>query len=226
VASEIYIGCSNGELLRFALQADAFYALISHQTVVAGKPIDDMVIISSQHRALVQLDAQLHFYTVSSLDPIPQNIIRPIRHVVTFAVDHLHLASQSVDFCVVKWRAIVQYTLCDRLYYGKVSLDPQFTACLLNFTLGNTTPATEGDEETGLADGYSSLCMTFRTLDSWQATYKLALLHKSPVSIPHLIGMIQSGSFSNADRVWEMKTTGTVTPCHKPFTQNTCFAHV
>jgi hypothetical protein len=111
----------------------------------------------------------------------------------------------------MKRRAIIQYTLRDRLYYGKVSLDPQFTACLLNFTLGNTTPAMEGDDETGLADGYSSPkpwpCMTFRTLDSWQATYKHALLHKSPISIPHLIGMIQSGSFSNADRVWEMKTT-------------------
>ena len=126
-ASEIYVGCSNGELLRFSLQADAFYALVSRQTVVAGKPIDDIVIISSQHRALVQSDAQLHFYTVPSLDPIPQNVIRPIRHVVTFAVDHLHLQrppSQSldpIDFCVVKRRAIAQYTLRDRLYYSKVS---------------------------------------------------------------------------------------------------------
>lgn len=140
-ASEIYVGCSNGELLRFALQADAFYALVSRQTVVAGKAIDDMVIISSQHRALVQSDGQLHFYTVPSLDPIPQNVIRPIRHVVTFAVDHLHLASQSVDFSVVKRRAIVQYTLRDRLYYGKVPLDLKFTACLLNLFSGNTTPA-------------------------------------------------------------------------------------
>jgi hypothetical protein len=52
--SEIYVGCSNGELLRFSLQADAFYALVSRQTVAAGKPIDDIVILSSHHRAFIQ----------------------------------------------------------------------------------------------------------------------------------------------------------------------------
>ena len=81
----------NGKLLRFALQADAFYGLVSHQTVVAGKPTDDIVIISSQHRANVQLDAQLRLYTVPSLDPMSQNVIRPIRRVITFTVNHLHL---------------------------------------------------------------------------------------------------------------------------------------
>jgi hypothetical protein len=62
VEPEIYAGSLNGVPLWFALQADTLYALISHQTVVAAKPID-MVIISSQHRALVWSDAQLHFYT-------------------------------------------------------------------------------------------------------------------------------------------------------------------
>ncbi|KAF8333764.1 hypothetical protein F5887DRAFT_1063626 [Amanita rubescens] len=136
-ANEIYAGCSNGELLRFALQPDHSHTLVSRQTVTAGKSIDDIVIIPCQHRALIQSDGQLHFYTIPSLDPIPQNVIRPIRHVVTFAVDHFHLqrpppplssSSQTldlVDFCVVKKRAIAQYTLRDRLYYHKEIPLPQ-----------------------------------------------------------------------------------------------------
>lgn len=129
-ANEIYAGCSNGELFRFALQPEHKYALVSRQTVVVGKSIDDIVIIPCQYRAIIQSDGQLHFYTVPSLDPIAHNVIRPIRHVLTFAVDHFHLqrppppsSSQTldlVDFCVVKKRAIAQYTLRDRLYYHKV----------------------------------------------------------------------------------------------------------
>ncbi|KAF8637927.1 hypothetical protein AX17_002548 [Amanita inopinata Kibby_2008] len=141
LGSEIYVGCSNGELLRFALQADdpnklESYSLLSRQTVFTGEPIDEIVIIPSHYRALILSDSQIHFYTIPSLDPVSQNVIRPIRHVVTFAVDHLHLrrpvpplsASQvpePVEFCVVKWRAIALYTLRDRLYYHKEIPLPQ-----------------------------------------------------------------------------------------------------
>ncbi|KAK2463814.1 hypothetical protein APHAL10511_004119 [Amanita phalloides] len=126
-ASDVYIGCSNGELLRFALNADGpgSYTLLSRQTVVPGKAIDEIVLIPCQLRALIQSDAQLHFYTLPSLDAIPNNITRPIRHVVTFAVDQLQLQRpashtvEPVDFCVVKRRAIALYTLRDRLYYHK-----------------------------------------------------------------------------------------------------------
>ncbi|KAF8629820.1 hypothetical protein AX15_003265 [Amanita polypyramis BW_CC] len=141
LGSEIYVGCSNGELLRYALQADdpkklESYSLLSRQTVATGKSIDEIVIIPSQYRALILSEGQLHFYTVPSLDLVPPNVIRPIRHVVTFAVDHLHLirpasppsssqAFEPVDFCVVKRRSIALYTLRDRLYYHKEIPLPQ-----------------------------------------------------------------------------------------------------
>ncbi|KAM6503566.1 hypothetical protein JOM56_000509 [Amanita muscaria] len=141
LGSEVYVGCSNGELLRFALQADnpkklESYSLLSRQTVSTSRPIDSIVIIPCQYRALILADSQIHFFEVPSLDPIPQNIIRPLRHVVTFAVDHLHLKRpppplatahiiEPIDFCVVKRRAIALYTLRDRLHYHKEIPLPQ-----------------------------------------------------------------------------------------------------
>lgn len=188
-ASEIYVGCSNGELLRFALQADAFYALVSRQTVVAGKAIDEIVIISSQQRALVQSDAQLHFYTVPSLDPV----IRPIRQVVTFAVDHLHLqrpASDPVDFSVVKRRAIAQYSLRDRLYYTKVTSPKSTTSSPANnsLALGNPTPARRYAGQTHRPE---SLHRRQRSLQHHQPRRSLAVSHHailtshSPNSLSH-----------------------------------------
>src|SRR5271168_2507850 len=58
-------------------------------------------------------DHQIHLYTVPSLDPFPS---KPIRHVVTFAVDDQHLRRpppsfspqgvrpplEPVDFCIIK----------------------------------------------------------------------------------------------------------------------------
>ncbi|KIM47115.1 hypothetical protein M413DRAFT_422845 [Hebeloma cylindrosporum] len=141
IGSEIYAGCSNGELIRFALQADdptklESYTIISRQTLPGDKPIDEIVLIPSLSRALVLSDHQIHFYTIPSLDPFP---IKPIRHVVTFAVDDQHLRRpaptsasagiqlpiEPVDFSVVKRNGIAMYTLKDRLVYQKEIPLPQ-----------------------------------------------------------------------------------------------------
>lgn len=80
---------------------------------------------------LVSTDHQIYFYTVPSLDPFP---IKPIRHVVTFAVDDQHLKRpppslspqgvrlpvEPVDFCIIKRAGLAMYTLKDRLSYLKV----------------------------------------------------------------------------------------------------------
>uniref|UniRef100_A0A8H8CKT2 CNH domain-containing protein n=1 Tax=Psilocybe cubensis TaxID=181762 RepID=A0A8H8CKT2_PSICU len=135
LGSEIYAGCSNGELLRFALQADGpnnlqTYTLLSRQVVPGEKPIDEIVLVPSLSRALVLSDHQIHFYTIPSLDPYP---IKPIRNVVTFAVDDIHLKRQlpplsaqglqlpmePVDFCVVKRNGIAMFTMKDRVFYTK-----------------------------------------------------------------------------------------------------------
>ncbi|KAJ6473549.1 hypothetical protein C8R47DRAFT_1144794 [Mycena vitilis] len=137
LGSEIYVGCANGELIRFALQADdpntlEAYSIISRQSVPNDKPVDEIVLLPSISRALVLSDHQIHFYTLPALDAVPQHIMKPIRHVVAFAVDQNHLKRPApslsapaaleqlqVDLCVVKRSAISMYGLRDRLYYQK-----------------------------------------------------------------------------------------------------------
>ncbi|KDR80363.1 hypothetical protein GALMADRAFT_62776 [Galerina marginata CBS 339.88] len=141
LGSEIYAGCSNGELIRFALQADdpnklQSYTIISRQSLPGDKPVDEIVIIPSLSRALVLSDHQIYFYIIPSLDPFP---MKPIRNVVTFAVDDQHLKrpfpslsavglplpTEPVDFCVVKRSGIAMFTLKDRLVYTKeIPLQP------------------------------------------------------------------------------------------------------
>jgi hypothetical protein len=86
---------------------------------------------SAHHRKYQ--DRQIHFYTLPSLDPVPPNIIKPIRNVVTFAVDHQHLkrpppslsdpsAIKPIDFCVIKRSNIALYSLRERLVYRAVCL--------------------------------------------------------------------------------------------------------
>ncbi|KAF8903944.1 hypothetical protein CPB84DRAFT_1677706 [Gymnopilus junonius] len=134
--SEIYAGCSNGELIRFALQADdpnklESYTILSRQSLPGEKPIDEIVLIPSLSRALVLSDHQIYFYNIPSLDPFP---IKPVRNIVTFAVDDQHLKRtfptlsaagvplppESVDFSVVKRNGgIALFTMKDRLVYTK-----------------------------------------------------------------------------------------------------------
>ncbi|KAJ7792403.1 hypothetical protein B0H14DRAFT_2394577 [Mycena olivaceomarginata] len=133
LGSEIYVGCSNGELIRFALQADdpntlEAYSIISRQSVPNDKPVEEIVLLPSISRVLVLSDHQIHFYTLPALDAVPPHIIKPIRHVIAFAVDQNHLkrpapsssaAIEPVDLCVIKRNAIAMYGLRERLYYQK-----------------------------------------------------------------------------------------------------------
>lgn len=73
--SEVYVGCSNGDIMRFALQADdpgkvgfcldhlpcsnsdvfqlESYSILSRQTILNSKPIDEIVLVPSISRALI-----------------------------------------------------------------------------------------------------------------------------------------------------------------------------
>ncbi|KAF5389636.1 hypothetical protein D9757_004156 [Collybiopsis confluens] len=92
--SELYVGCSNGELMRFAVQADdprvESYTILSRQSLPNDKPVEEIALLPSISRALVLSDNQIHFYTLPSLDVVTG--IKPIRHVVTFAVDQRFLS--------------------------------------------------------------------------------------------------------------------------------------
>jgi len=71
LGSEIYVGCSNGELLRFALQADdptklESYSLLSRQSLPNEKAVDEIVLVPSIARALV-LSGTGHLHCGGSL---------------------------------------------------------------------------------------------------------------------------------------------------------------
>ncbi|KAN0136306.1 hypothetical protein V8E53_005911 [Lactarius tabidus] len=132
LGSEIYAGCSNGDLLRFALQMNGpnqpvSYALVSRQTLPTGKPIEEIVLTPSISRAFVFSDRQIFLYIIPSLEPVPG--IKPIRNVMCFAVDHRHIVRPSlpdssapvlpVDFCVVKRSGVALYSLREQLLYHK-----------------------------------------------------------------------------------------------------------
>ena len=125
-----------------------FYSLLSRQSLPSGKSIDELILIPYMSRVLILSgertpsfrftplkylfkDRQIHFYTLPSLDPVPN--IKPLRHVETFAVDQHHLSRvpptvhdipsklQPVDFCVIKRNAIALYSLYEeRLVYSRV----------------------------------------------------------------------------------------------------------
>jgi len=133
LGSEIYVGCSNGDLLRFALQMNGpnqpgSYALVSRKTLPTGKPVEEIVLTPSISRAFVFSDRQIFLYIIPSLEPVPG--IKPIRNVMCFAVDHRHIVRPAlpmdspapvlaVDFCVVKRAGIALYSLREQLLYHK-----------------------------------------------------------------------------------------------------------
>jgi len=91
--------------------------------------VDEVVIVPCISRALILSDHQIHFYTIPSLDPVPN--IKPIRNVVTFAVDQQHLQrpapspsdppskAEQVEFCAIKRSNIQLYVIRDRPIFQK-----------------------------------------------------------------------------------------------------------
>jgi hypothetical protein len=90
--------------------------------------VDEIVLTPSISRAFVYSDRQVFLYIIPSLEPVPG--IKPIRNVMSFAVDHRHIVRPSlpmdspapvlpVDFCVVKRSGIALYSLREQLFYHK-----------------------------------------------------------------------------------------------------------
>ncbi|KAG6902189.1 hypothetical protein C0995_003285 [Termitomyces sp. Mi166 len=139
--SEIYVGCSNGELIRFALQAEdpnkVSPPILSRQTVPNEKSVDEIILVPCLGRAFILSDRVLYFYTLPSLDPVSLNIVKPIRHVVTLAVDHRDLqrppilpntpstALEPVNFCIIKRTGIAMYVMRERMSFLKEIPLPQ-----------------------------------------------------------------------------------------------------
>ncbi|KAH9057206.1 hypothetical protein EDB87DRAFT_1578953 [Lactarius vividus] len=133
--SEIYAGCSNGDLLRFALQANGpnqvnpIVSVSRRHTVSNDDPARIIYSrISKDTTNGKRADRQIFLYIIPSLEPVPG--IKPIRNVMCFAVDHRHIVRPSlpmdspapvlpVDLCVVKRTGIALYSLREQLLYHK-----------------------------------------------------------------------------------------------------------
>ncbi|TFY64543.1 hypothetical protein EVG20_g5905 [Dentipellis fragilis] len=126
LGSEIYVGSTDGQLLRFALQANGpgepeSYTLISRQQLPSRKPVEEIVIVQSISIVFVVCDRQVYFFRLPSLDPLPY---KPIRNVAAFAVDHQHILRpappipdahvEPIEFCIVKRTNIALYSFLDR----------------------------------------------------------------------------------------------------------------
>ncbi|KAA1474963.1 hypothetical protein DENSPDRAFT_805018 [Dentipellis sp. KUC8613] len=126
LGSEIYVGSTDGQLLRFALQANGpgepeSYTLISRQQLPSRKPVEEIIIVQSISVVFVVCDRQVYFFRLPSLDPLPY---KPIRNVAAFAVDHQHILRpappipdahvEPIEFCIVKRTNIALYSFLDR----------------------------------------------------------------------------------------------------------------
>ncbi|KAF8591308.1 hypothetical protein K439DRAFT_1402474 [Ramaria rubella] len=131
LGTEIYVGCSDGALLRYAfvdsLDSEAeSYQLLTHQALSSGHPIEQIVLAPSIEKVLVLCNHLIHFFTLPNLEPVED--IKPIRNVVTFALDDAQQRKsserrshqpESVNVCVIKRSSISVYNLGIRLGFRK-----------------------------------------------------------------------------------------------------------
>ncbi|KAF9648447.1 hypothetical protein BDM02DRAFT_3180162 [Thelephora ganbajun] len=128
---EIYVGCSNGQLLRFGLQAGSpdqieTHSILGTQALPTPKPIEEIILVPCVARILVLSDGQLHFFTLPELDILP---IPPIRNVQAVTVDQQALTRsflhaplhtvEAVDFCVTKKTGLGLFSLREKLVLHK-----------------------------------------------------------------------------------------------------------
>ncbi|GJJ14976.1 hypothetical protein Clacol_009246 [Clathrus columnatus] len=123
--TELYIGCSNGSLLRYAFISSLVdppegYQLLTHQSLPSNKPIEQIYIAASVEQVLVLSDSQVYFFSFPNLEPSTE--INPIRHVAMFTLDETQRRQtpdrrprpQEARLCILKRNAINLYTLSAR----------------------------------------------------------------------------------------------------------------
>ncbi|EKM50146.1 uncharacterized protein PHACADRAFT_178770 [Phanerochaete carnosa HHB-10118-sp] len=135
--NEIYVGCSNGDLLRFALQLNVSsptpdsYTLLSRQSVPNNRPIDDIILLPSLSRALVLSDRQIFVYILPMLDIMPSTAYKPIRQVLSIAIDEQQQRYATrrngnppsqpnpISFCVIKRQSVLVFHVREKPVYEK-----------------------------------------------------------------------------------------------------------
>ncbi|KIJ36749.1 hypothetical protein M422DRAFT_178925, partial [Sphaerobolus stellatus SS14] len=134
IGSDIYVGCSNGALLRYfcvdALNSSEpeSYQLLMSQSLPFERPIDQIILVPSVEHVLVFSGQQIHFFSYPNLEPIED--IKPLRNVVSFALDEAQLRKspserrspqqEFIRLCAIKRNSINVYVLtAPRLQFRK-----------------------------------------------------------------------------------------------------------
>ncbi|KZT37480.1 hypothetical protein SISSUDRAFT_1062828 [Sistotremastrum suecicum HHB10207 ss-3] len=127
IRNDIYVGCADGAVLRFSLPqlenglAES-YMLLNRHAFPQGKAIDDIKVIPSIRKILVQTDRRIYFFTYPDLDPIPPDKMPPLKNVVTFCLDERPpppvkpgQAPLAAEILVVKPKFIAPYVIGDKV---------------------------------------------------------------------------------------------------------------
>ncbi len=105
------------------------YVLRARQPLSPRRPANKILILPPIGKLLVLSEGVLQFFYLPNLDPVPNNVITPIRGVVTVALDDQEVALQIVDtsgtgmemsVCVVKKKTVALYRLGTRMSWIQV----------------------------------------------------------------------------------------------------------
>ncbi|KAG9103951.1 hypothetical protein FRC06_006736 [Ceratobasidium sp. 370] len=133
---DLYVGNSDGTLLRYSLREDGTreegnsYHVTARQVLASRKPIEQIAAIPCVAKLLVFSAGTIHFYTLPTLEPIPQALIQSMTRTLAFAVDEqamrlpLHQGPfdakvEPVGFCVFTRNQMRLFTLRERLFHMK-----------------------------------------------------------------------------------------------------------
>ncbi|KAG8695896.1 hypothetical protein FRC09_008865 [Ceratobasidium sp. 395] len=133
---DIYVGNSDGTLLRYSLRDQGnselgdSYHVTARQVLASRKPIEQIALIPCIAKLLVFSASTIHFYTLPTLDPVPQALIQSMTRTLGFAVDEQAMRLpfyqgpfdarvEPVGFCVFTRSQIRLFTLRERLFHIK-----------------------------------------------------------------------------------------------------------
>ncbi|KAG9075876.1 hypothetical protein FS749_012417 [Ceratobasidium sp. UAMH 11750] len=133
---DVYVGNSDGTLLQYSLRDQGTseegdsYHVTARQVLASRKPIEQIAPIPCVAKILVFSAGTIHFYTLPTLDPIPQALIQSMTRTLAFAVDEqamrlpLHQGPfdaklEPVGFCVFTRNQMRLFTLRERLFHLK-----------------------------------------------------------------------------------------------------------
>ncbi|KAG8821387.1 hypothetical protein FRC19_007855 [Serendipita sp. 401] len=106
LGSDIYIGCSNGTLLRYVLNETEDgtyqYTPISEFMLQTRASIEDIQLAPSLSMALVLSDGCIFFLSLPTLALVPPEIIRPMKNAIAFAINETSGPQEPVGLALIK----------------------------------------------------------------------------------------------------------------------------